>query len=164
MPKPEIEGSCWLWWAILLLTVPLPWLFSVCLAGLVHEMGHYAAVRLLGGEIIAVSVGCSGIRMEASGLSTRQSIAASLAGPLAGLLPMFAVKWLPLTAFCGIIQSIRNLLPLGNTDGSHILKAVLSAFLGEVRADQVCRRVSGFLWGIILILSGIVLYRLNRLF
>ena len=164
MPKPEIEGSCWLWWAVLILTVPLPWLCAVCIAGLIHELGHYAAVRLLGGNIIAISVGCGGIRMEASGLTTPQNIAASLAGPLAGLLPMFAVNLLPLTAFCGIIQSIRNLLPLGNTDGSHILKAVLTAFLGEVRATRVCQRVSGFLWGIILILSGIVLYRLNRLF
>ena len=145
------------------MTVPLPWLGAVCIAGLIHELGHYAAVRLLGGNIIAISVGCSGICMEASGLSTPRSIAASLAGPLAGLLPMFAVSLLPLTAFCGIIQSIRNLLPLGNTDGSHILQAVLTAFIGEDRAGRICRRVSGFLWGFLLILSGIILYRLNRL-
>ncbi len=161
MPKPEIEGSCWLWWAILLLTVPLPWLSALCLAGLVHELGHYAAVRLLGGEILAISASAGGIRMEASRLSTWRNIGACLAGPLTGFLLIFLVQWLPLTSLCGIIQSIRNLLPIGNTDGSHILHAMLTEILGESRAEQICRRISFLLWGMLLALAGIVIYCLN---
>ena len=145
MPKLRIDGQCFLIWAILLLTVPLPWLAAVSAAAIVHEAGHYFAVRLLGGQVRSLSIHPSGAVMEATELSGGGKILTSLAGPLAGLLLLILAERFPLMALCALVQSIRNLLPLGGTDGTHILRTILTAKIGERRADRICLTTANWL-------------------
>jgi membrane-associated protease RseP (regulator of RpoE activity) len=49
--------------ALSLLILPLRWLLAVLLAGAVHELGHYVALRLCGVNVSNLRIGIGGARM-----------------------------------------------------------------------------------------------------
>ena len=110
---------------LMILLLPLRWLFAAILSALLHELGHYTAVRLLGGSINNIHLGLSGACMYASGLTPKSEVICLLAGPLAGLLPLLVIKVLPITALCGVIQTVYNLLPVYPLDGGKILRRII---------------------------------------
>jgi stage IV sporulation protein FB len=110
---------------LLIFLLPLRWLAAVILAACIHELGHYIAVHLCGGNVHSFHLGSSGAVMHASGLTTYQEILCLLAGPLVGLLPLLLYRTLPAVALCGLIQTLYNLLPVYPLDGGKILHNII---------------------------------------
>ena len=119
--------------ALLIILLPLRWFAAAIIAALLHELGHYCAVRLTGGTIHRLKVGLSGAVMETSGLSGKSELICLLAGPLAGLLPLLAIRIFPTLALCGVIQSLYNLLPVYPLDGGKMLHRIILIFGGTDR-------------------------------
>ena len=106
---------------LIVLLLPLRWLFAVITAACIHELGHYLAVYLCGGNIRSLRFAGSGAMMYATGLTTRAEVICLLAGPLMGLMPLLFTRQIPIIAVCGLVQTIYNLLPIDPLDGGKIL-------------------------------------------
>lgn len=102
--------------------VPLRWLLSWVMAVIVHELGHYAAVRFFGGSVLSIRIGGLGCVMTSSPLTIRQQLYCTAAGPALGLCITILSRWLPRIALCAFIQSVFNLLPVYPLDGGRILR------------------------------------------
>lgn len=112
-------------WALLVMTQPLPWLLSAALAALCHELSHLFAVWMFGGTVSLVSIGIGGAEIAADIEESKGRILAVLAGPLGSLLLVSFWRWQPRLAVCGLIQGIYNLLPVRPLDGGRIFGHLL---------------------------------------
>lgn len=129
MIKIRFSSYCLIYFAALLLLLPLNWLCAAILAALVHELFHLAAAYLLGGSVREIIIGSRGVVMEAEPLSPGRQWFCSFAGPFGSLLLLMLVRWLPRVAICGLIQGVFNLLPLLPLDGGHMLQQLLYGIL-----------------------------------
>ena len=116
-------GFCFLA-ALLLLMLPLRWVAAYFLAAWVHEMGHLLAVCLLGGRVSCLEFSFRGARMHTSALSPGRQLVCLLAGPGASFALLPLVAFYPQLAFCGLVQGVYNLLPVGNMDGAGALRCI----------------------------------------
>ena len=107
--------------AILLLMLPLRWVAAGFLAAIFHELGHFTAVRFLGGRVFDMDISFCGAKMHASVLPTREQLLCLLAGPAASLLLILTWRFFPRLAICGFLQGIYNLIPFRSMDGAQIL-------------------------------------------
>ncbi len=110
--------------AVLLLLIPLKWMVACLLAAIVHEMGHYCVVRLLGGEILGAALSHRGAKMYALPLPPAKQLLGILAGPIASFSLVLFGRIFPQLAFCGAVQGMYNLLPIGNLDGRNALNCM----------------------------------------
>ena len=132
----EIIGAL-LMAVLMVLLLPLRWLLGALIAALIHEAGHYTAVRLMGGSVHRLSLKPSGAVMEASGLTAYSKFLCTLAGPLAGLLPLLVFRYFPVIAICGAVQSLFNILPIYPLDGGKMLRQIVSVSGGSHRCFQI---------------------------
>lgn len=139
-------------------------------AVVVHELGHLAALRLLGLRIRAFRSETQGFCIDYEGETTRIGhITAALAGPAAGLALAFALSALAaytvssfcaLTAGVSLLLSLFNLLPVRRLDGGRIAWLLLPALFGETAGDSAARALSAvtasalFALGLYVLLSG----------
>lgn len=121
-----------------LLLLPLPWLAAAILAGLIHELFHWLAVRLCGGKISRIRIGPGGALMTAEPLTPGKQMICSLAGPASGLCLLFLGRWMPRTALCAVVQSVYNLLPILPLDGGRALETLANSLFPEKAADRIC--------------------------
>lgn len=126
-----------------------------------HELGHAAAVALLGGRIAGVELSAVGAQMRLDPdrpLSYGREALASLAGPGASLLTAWlaARGGLFLLAGLSLGQGLFNLLPLAPLDGGRGLYALLAAAVGEERAEQALRLTSCVLTGALVGLGAVL--------
>lgn len=127
MNKVRILGGITaIYWALIILVFPISWLIPMVTAALVHELGHYIAVRWFGRRISSIKIGISGARMRTCGLSKGQELICILAGPIFGLFPLLVFRWMPRLAVCALLQSAFNLLPVYPLDGGRILSCAAS--------------------------------------
>ena len=117
--------------------IPLRWLFSWFLALVVHELGHYAAVRFFGGQIVSFQVNRFGCKMISAPLSAWQQIICIAAGPVLGFAIAVFSRWVPRIALCAFVQSIFNLLPVYPLDGGRILR-----LFWDKRRKRPCKQAS----------------------
>lgn len=136
--------------ALAVLILPPQWLIAIVLAAVIHELCHYLAIRCCGGQIIGISVGMGGARIEVVGLSNGQELFCALAGPLGGLALLLLIRWIPRTAICGAFQSLFNLLPVYPLDGGRALQCGMELILPMERVDCVCLWVRRISLGLIL--------------
>lgn len=120
-----LETGMYFFLAMILLTLPLPWILSALLAAVVHELFHVAAVWLLRGRIRRVSVGIGGARMETELEGAFARILAALAGPLGSFLLLLLCRYMPKVAVCGCVQGLFNLLPIWPLDGGRAWRIFL---------------------------------------
>lgn len=132
--KVNIRPNTYIYIVVLLFLIPIKWLLAWLLAAGFHELCHWIAVRLCGGEIYNVTIGLGGAKMECSPLSKGQQLLSILCGPIGGLLPLLFARWLPRTALCCWALSVYNLLPLLHLDGGRAMEILLGA-----KADWVQR-------------------------
>lgn len=120
----RLDWCVFLLLAVALLILPLRWLIAVLLAGAVHELGHFAALRLCGADIRDFRIGLGGAQMTVGQMGRYQELFCALAGPIAGLSLILFARWLPRTAVCACIQSAYNLLPVYPLDGGRAVRCI----------------------------------------
>lgn len=150
-------GLCWLL-ALLLLTIPVRWLFCWFAAVMVHELGHYIALTAFRIPVPSVAFGARGAMMQIRELSYKETVICSASGPVAGLMLLLLSKWVPLVAVFGFLQSIYNLIPMPGHDGDRILWGACHLLSSGERAGSLhiaLRIVS------IMIAAGAILYLLT---
>ncbi len=106
----------------------IDWLISYFSALLLHEAGHALATVARGLKVRKIGL-CRGglyIRREAGAPLDNAIIAA--AGPAANLLLALSWHWFPQFAEMNALLGLVMLLPLRNSDGTHLI-AALAAFL-----------------------------------
>lgn len=124
--KLLVDPGAFLLFAVSILVIPLRLLFAWILAVLIHEFGHYLALRLLKIKVNYVQIKAFGINMHTETIGGWQEIICAAAGPLAGLSTLFVSKWLPTTATFAFVHAIFNLLPIFPFDGGRIAHCVLN--------------------------------------
>lgn len=139
------------------------WVLISCL---LHELGHWAVIRLLGGRIEFLRLSRSGAEMRLSGekeLSPEEMILAALAGPAVNLCLAAAGSFLArqgagesLYLFAGVNLGLAcfNLLPAHWLDGGQILGNILTMAAGA-EAGQRGRAAASILTVTGLLLGGL---------
>ena len=135
-PDIRIEASACIWGAVAILFVPLRWLIGAVVAALVHEMGHLLALKWLGVPIQGMRIAFGGAKIETGPMSRREELLAAAAGPGAGMILLLFARWIPYCAVCAAVQTVFNLLPVGEQDGKRILRCLA----GE-RVSGICEKV-----------------------
>ena len=137
--------------SIMLLTLPLKWLFAAIIAAAYHEMCHIAAIRLCSADIHRLDISADGAKLNISSLSTAQELICTLAGPIGGLCLLPFARWIPRIAVCATFQSLYNLLPIYPLDGGRALWCGLVMIMDQRQAQRFSKVIE------IICLSAIIL-------
>jgi len=136
----------------------------VVLAAICHELGHLAALRLVGVRVERLRLTAFGaeLRADTRFLPYGKEILCTLAGPGVNLLLALLLARVSgdyLLAGANLIQGCFNLLPLPELDGGRALHLFVSWLTEPETADSVCSRV-----GIVvsLLLAGLTLVLVLR--
>lgn len=127
--------------ALMLLVLPLQWVIATILAAAFHELCHYGAVRLCGGNVKNLHAGLRGARMEVYGLNAGKECLCALAGPAGSLALLLVARWLPRTAVCGGFHALFNLLPVYPLDGGRALRCGVALLVPPKIGERVCQIV-----------------------
>jgi stage IV sporulation protein FB len=123
--KVHISTSFFVSAALWVLVLPLPWVGALFIASVVHELGHFLALKLLGAQVNGMFIGASGAKIHTGSLTRKQELISSVAGPLSGLLLLVFAAAAPRVAFCAFIQSMVNLIPVYPSDGGRVLRCLV---------------------------------------
>ena len=149
-PLRLTAGSC-IFAALLLLVLPIQWVFAAVLAAGLHELCHICAIRLCGSEIRHITLSGRGAVIEAEPMSYGKEFFCALAGPAGGLLLLLLARWLPRVAVCAGVQSLYNLLPVYPLDGGRALRCG-AVLLFPQWGDRLCFRIEQIcIFGIVLL-------------
>ena len=134
---------------------------SVLAAAVIHELGHYLALRALGAGVERVRISALGAEMSvvgSDGLSYGGEMLAFLAGPLVNLIAAFLLGFagrryeaLYPAAGANLVLGIFNLLPVRPLDGGNLLW-IITAWISEpFTADRIAKVVGAVTAGLLLI-------------
>lgn len=137
--QPDLTPGFLLSLAAAALLLPLRWCLAVAAAAAFHELCHWLALRLCGGQVGMIRFGIGGAVIRALPLPAGKALICTLAGPVGGLLLIPLARWFPRLALCAAIQSACNLLPVAGLDGGQALAWALNLFLPERVAEKICR-------------------------
>lgn len=132
----RVDPLAYLFSALLLLMLPLEWIFSAVAAAVFHELCHGAAIYLLGGRIFGLRIGAGGAAMETELWNSSREFWCAAAGPAGSFLLLALYPWLPKLAICAAVQGIFNLLPVYPLDGGRMLRILLKKCLPK-RAEKI---------------------------
>lgn len=116
----------------------------VLFAATIHELGHYAVLRLCGVRVTGLRLSVFGAVMDTDSarLSYGRELAAVLAGPAANFLWAFALAamqrpvWYA-PAGAQLALGLFNLLPVRPLDGGRALCLALSWWLGPTAGERI---------------------------
>ena len=115
---------------------------AMCAAA-VHELGHWVAIRLLGGRVERLRLCAVGAEMKlGSSLSYVRELLCAIAGPASSLLLAWAAARFGgegafVFAGMSLVLGCFNLLPLSVLDGGKSLLCVTRLLLGPDRAQRI---------------------------
>jgi len=121
----SVKANTYIFFVLLLFLIPIPWLLAWVTAVFLHELSHYMAVRILGGNIYHITVSIGGMDMQTSPLTDGRHLIAILSGPIGGFLPVLFARQIPRLAVCCWILTLYNLLPLLPLDGGRMWEILL---------------------------------------
>ena len=124
MGRVRVEGGVWIVLGLAVLLLPLRVLLGIVLAAAVHELGHLAAMYIMGVPVLSVVLRPGGARIEAGPMEPGEEIICALAGPVAGAVTIFAWKWFPELAVAGLVQTVFNLIPIYPMDGGRVARNI----------------------------------------
>lgn len=136
MKRTSLDGSACLLAAILLLTLPLPWLLAAVIAAIFHELCHILALFFTGTRPLGLRIGISGAEIATPPLSTKSELLCAAAGPLGSLMLLLLIRYFPRIALCAAVQGLFNLLPVYPLDGGRILHAASKLLLPSKFAER----------------------------
>ena len=122
-------------------------LVTVLAAALIHEAGHWLALRAAGAKVLGLRVGILGMVMETDSrrLSYGRELAVLLAGPGANLLCACLLTLLveggETAAGAHLVLGLFNLLPVRPLDGGCVLYLLAVWLLGPDRGEVLARAV-----------------------
>ncbi len=137
MKRIAVDPITYVYFALLLMFIPIRWLIAWVIAVLFHEFCHLIAVKLCGGNVLGVSIGVGGINMVCDALSRRCRFISVLCGPLGGLLLLLLSRYIPRIAICSWILSVYNLLPLLPLDGGRALRLLIDRDSVYFKAERI---------------------------
>lgn len=126
----KLEPGFLLYFACIILAVPLKLMVAWALAVFIHELSHLVALKLCRVKVISVRLRASGVLMETESMGRLTESICAIAGPLGGLSLLFAARWLPCAAVFACIHSAYNLLPIFPLDGGRVFRCVLIKLCG----------------------------------
>lgn len=132
--------------SVFLLIIPIRWMLCWIAAAILHELFHIIALKLCGFQILSVSLGALGAKIDTDAETGVKSILCALAGPLAGFLLLFFVRKIPMIALCGLFQSAANLLPIYPLDGGRALKEFIFLIFPAQRANKIASVIEWIAW------------------
>ena len=153
----SISPAALVFLALLLAVLPPEWILAVGTAALCHELGHLAALWLCGEKISGISAELGGISIRTGMMSSGKRLFSILAGPAAGLLPVFLSEYLPRTSVCALIFSTYNLLPVPGLDGGNALLCMLSMIFEKTAAEKI-GNAAAEITGILILVLGILAF------
>ena len=127
-----------------LLLMPFRWMISFLLCAAVHEAAHILCAVCMGIKIERIQICAFGARIFTQPMTRCQEFLCAMAGPVAGLLPLFAHSLLPEAALISLLLSGYNLLPVYPADGSRMLRCALEVLVPYrcavliIRYTEVC--------------------------
>lgn len=132
---------------------------AVCAAA-AHELGHLAAIALVGGRVGGLRLSAAGAEIKMAGvLGYGRELLCALAGPLCSLLLAIGAARMGALVFAGmnLALGVFNLLPLRMLDGGRALSC-LTALLFE--PQRACRmgRGADIVLGAALFLCGVAVF------
>ncbi len=133
----SFSRSLYVYFALLLLMIPVRLFFAVAVSAAVHELFHIAAIRLMKIRINSIYIGIRGARIETQPMTDQQELLCALSGPIGGFMLLLLFRWMPVIALTGTIQSLYNLLPLYPTDGGRVLQCAAKLLLPDRIADKI---------------------------
>lgn len=156
--KIHSTGGFWLVIGALLWAAPFPLVWAWGLACLVHEWGHWAMLRALGGRVeglLLTGVGAVLRPRRMRLFSYGEECLLALAGPGASVLLAALLGGWPgfggLVGRVSLLLGLFNLLPAWPLDGGRVVRAGVSHLLGPTMGTAVCRVLTGFLAGLLLL-------------
>lgn len=148
--SPYFYYSC----AILMLIFPFKWITSWFFAAAVHELCHYAALRLCKVNVCSVKIGILGAVITTEQItSSAFEMFCALAGPAGGLLLLFFARQLPRVAICALFQSLYNLLPIYPLDGGRAICNLLVLLFNEDQGLRIYCLIKTLIFLVLLTLS-----------
>lgn len=150
--------------AALLLLLPVRWVIAATLAAAVHELGHYLAIRLCGAAVYRVRIGTGGTQMETAPMQQFRELICAAAGPAGSFFLLLFAKWLPLTALCGFVQGVFNLLPLFPLDGGRMIRCGIQMLFPKRNVSVLKYTERGILTFLLAVfVHGVIVLRLWRM-
>ena len=134
--KIRMDGSSWIFLAVLTLLLPVNWVISAVIAAAVHELCHIAALRILDIPVLGIRIGASGAILDTGTMTCPQELLCALAGPAGSLLLFLLLHVCPRIALCGLMQGLYNLLPIFPLDGGRAIKCGIRMLMGK----RPCKR------------------------
>ena len=160
--KLEVTGGFFLllaWLNYLDRQLLLPMAAAACV---LHELGHYLAIRMMGRDIKLIRLTAVGAEMAVDfPLSYWQEGIAALAGPAVNAaLALVFCSWTWGVDFAGLnlVLALFNLLPVGGLDGARVLTCMLALLAGPEWAQRAGERLglllAALILGVGLLLAG----------
>jgi len=154
--RPEVYCTVCVCLLLLPLKLILAWLISVT----VHELFHFAAIKLSGGQVSRIQIGISGVKMQTAPMNHLQELFCAAAGPLGGLLLfVLFLKKIPMLAVFGLLHCVYNLIPLYPLDGGRILHSLVGVLFKGHHFDIITNTLDSSLSLILLICVLFVIIR-----
>lgn len=139
--RTSLDGSACLLGAILLLTLPLPWILAAVLAAAFHEISHLLALRLTGTRIYRFRIGFLGAELETAPMDAKTELFCAAAGPVGSFSLLLLIHCCPRIAICGGVQGLFNLLPILPLDGGRILCSGMELLFPRSQLFPVAEKV-----------------------
>lgn len=133
--KFQISPASCILWAGMLLILPLRFCMAVLLAAAFHELFHLVVIRLLGGQVLKLSIHLFGAMILTGPMSRGREALAALAGPMGSFSLLFFTPLFPELAIIACLQGLYNLMPVYPLDGGRALRSLLS--------EPVCAAIEG---------------------
>ena len=119
-----VDTNVLIYTAFLIMVVPFRLFMAWLLAILIHEFGHYIALRVFGITIYSIEIKLLSVLMRTEPIEGWKEAICAAAGPMAGLCLLLFARFLPCTAIFAFLHSIYNLLPFFPLDGGRIVKGI----------------------------------------
>lgn len=130
----QVDGTFYLYLAVLILSLPLPWFAAAITAAAFHELCHLTAIHFVQAKLTAIQIKPGGAVIHTQFQTTWHELLCTAAGPAGSLLFLTLCHRFPRLALCAAVQGIFNLFPLYPMDGGRILSC-LFRMLAPDRAE-----------------------------